>query len=215
LPVILPVRLFGSAASCWFAPASGRIHASSPLHSYPACFAGCAARFRSPWGVFAPSGSKLPLASQPFGPPSGIARSSFAPRSLSIERFGCGSSFPIRYASRDLLSLNNQVTTFRNHFRGRRSLAACQKAPFRFHDVEFVNFFNSHLTRRSSRTPSPLQVQEIQVTSNPRTASPRFPFSHVSGKVPLSRRETKVTAFGEDYQRPATPERHTRTWRIP
>jgi len=99
LPVFLPVRLFGSAASRWFAPASGCIHASNPLRSLLACFAGCAACFRSPSGVFAPSGSKPPLASQPFGPPSGIARSSFAPRSLSIERFGHGSSFPIRYIS--------------------------------------------------------------------------------------------------------------------
>jgi hypothetical protein len=46
--------------------------------------AGCAARFRSPSGVFAPSGSKHCLASQPFGPPSGTARSSSAPRSLSF-----------------------------------------------------------------------------------------------------------------------------------
>ena len=84
LPVFLPVRLFGSATSRWFAPASGCIHASSPFHSLLACFAGCAARFRSPPGVFTPSGSKPPLASQPFGPPSGIARSSFAPRSFSI-----------------------------------------------------------------------------------------------------------------------------------
>jgi len=50
----------------------------------PARFAGCAARLRSPSGVFAPSGSTHQLASQPFGPPSGIARSSFAPRSLSF-----------------------------------------------------------------------------------------------------------------------------------
>jgi hypothetical protein len=88
----LLVRLFSSAASCWFAPASGHIHASSPLQSLPACSAGCAACFGSPLGVLAPSGSTLRLASQPFGPPSGIARSSFAPRSLSIERFGYGSS---------------------------------------------------------------------------------------------------------------------------
>src|SRR6266404_2167135 len=104
----------------------------------------------------------------------------------------------------------NQVTTFRNHFRGRRSLAArqghpplsrrgvCQPFSFTFDPPQLTDTF-------------PLQVQGIQVTSNPRTASPCFPFSHVSGKVPLSRRETKVTAFGEDYQRPATPERHTRT----
>jgi len=83
LAVVLPVRPFGSPARDWLAPVSGGIHASSPLHSVPARFAGCAAKFRSPSGVFAPSGSKHCLVSQPFGPPSGTARSSFAPRSLS------------------------------------------------------------------------------------------------------------------------------------
>jgi len=97
------VRLFGSAASYWFAPVPGCIRASSPLYSLPACSAGCAARLSSPSGVFAPSGSKPRLASQPFGPPSGIARSSFAPRSLSIERFSYGSTFPIRYIPGGLL----------------------------------------------------------------------------------------------------------------
>jgi|HubBroStandDraft_5_1064220.scaffolds.fasta_scaffold271986_1 hypothetical protein len=48
----------------------------------------------------------------------------------------------------------------------------------------------------------------VQATSNPQMASPCFPFSHVLSKIPLSRGETKVTALGEDYQRPATPERH-------
>jgi len=55
------------------------------------------------WEFSFPLDQTLRLASQPFGSSSGIARFSFAPRSLSIERFGHGSSFPIRYASGDLL----------------------------------------------------------------------------------------------------------------
>ena len=62
--------------------------------------------------------------------------------------------------------------------------------------------------------PSPLR-EGVQATSNPQMASPCFPFSHVLSKIPSSRRETKVTALDEDYQRPATPERHAQTWRIP
>src|ERR1700690_1744114 len=106
----------------------------------------------------------------------------------------------------------NQVTTFRNHFRGHRLLAACQGHPPLSRCGVRQLLFHSRPTAACG-TPSP--PRGVQATSNPQMASPCFPFSHVLSKIPLSHRETKVTALYEDYQRPATPERHTQTWRIP
>jgi len=77
------------ARSAFWLPRQGLVSPSfrrhprlKPVAIDTARSAGCAAKFRSPSGIFAPSRSTHCLASQPFGPPSGIARFPFAPRSL-------------------------------------------------------------------------------------------------------------------------------------
>jgi hypothetical protein len=105
----------------------------------------------------------------------------------------------------------NQVTTFQNHFRGHRLLTGTPGGgggTLRFRDVEFVNFCFTSNGPIAACGHLPRPLGGVQATSNPQMASPCFPFSHVSSKIPLSRGETKVTALDEDYQRPATPERH-------
>jgi hypothetical protein len=67
----------------------------------------------------------------------------------------------------------------------------------RFHDVEFINFY---IVDPPQLADAFLPTRGVQATSNPQMASPCFPFSHVSSKIPLSRGETKVTALDEDYQ---------------
>ena len=80
------------------------------------------------------------------------------------------------------------------------------RGTLRFRDVEFVNFcFTSNRPIAAcGRLPPQGGYKRHQ---NPQMASPCFPFSHVSSKIPSSRGETKVTALDEDYQRPVTPER--------
>jgi hypothetical protein len=87
-----------------------------------------------------------------------------------------------------------------------RLLTVCRGALSAFTTWSSSTFVHSGPTAACRRLPSPRGG--VQATSNPQMASPCFPFSHVLSKIPLSRGETKVTALGEDYQRPATPERH-------
>jgi len=82
--LILPVRPFSSATRRRFAPAAGGIHASDPLHSCR--FVLPAARpISTPRQEFSlPLAQSVRLVTRPSGPPSKLARSSFAPRSRSI-----------------------------------------------------------------------------------------------------------------------------------
>ena len=63
-------------------------------------------RLHSPLGLLPPSGSKRSAAAGPIGPPSGSARSPFAPQSLRLSLVcRIGSSFQVRYFSGGLLFL--------------------------------------------------------------------------------------------------------------
>jgi|ERR1700761_387852 len=91
----------------------------------------------------------------------------------------------------------NQVTTFQKPLSWPSLTRGVPGGTLRFHDVEFINFY---IVDPPQLADAFLPTRGVQATSNPQMASPCFPFSHVSSKIPLSRGETKVTALDEDYQ---------------
>jgi hypothetical protein len=105
----------------------------------------------------------------------------------------------------------NQVTTFRNHFRGHRLLAACSgHSPLSGCGVCQL-FVRTRPTAARGRLPPHSGYKRPQTHGWHHLVSR----SHTSrARSPLSRGETKVTALDEDYRRPTTPQRHAQTWRI-
>jgi hypothetical protein len=97
-------RPFRSATARRFAPAA---EASTPQARCTLCrfVLRAAPPISTPLREFSfPPDQSVRLVTRPSGPPSRIARSSFAPRS-NLFLIGCGSTFPIRYVSGGLLFL--------------------------------------------------------------------------------------------------------------